>query len=212
MKFAVVLLAALAAVVDASTTVAVLEFGKQGSVRRTTSKTTHTTVNGVHSFWRALSTKKGLQQPGMTVVPDLFNKPDGVVVVGITGAGVDLESMPNLSNLVQNEDSNVVGHMTLNGAHGRQLLNRMGPSKTLDATSMVGGIKSEVTSPKLSSVNIQVDAENAASVDAQVGAMLAALSEQAGKDSNVIVHLVVEEEEGSARRRLASRRLEDESK
>jgi len=198
-------------VADASTTVAVLEFGKSGVVRRTTSKKCHTTVAGVGSFFNAMS-NKGMQQADMTVVPDLFRRADGAVVIGISGAGVDLESMPTVSNLVQSEGNSVVGHMTLAGAHGRDLLNKAGPSKELDAKSLVAGVKSEAASKNLSSVSVQVDSENAAAVDTQIAAMLVALQKQAGADSTIIVHLVVEEEEGASRRRLMSRRLEDESK
>ena len=96
------------AVADGATTVAVLEFGKGGCVRRTTATNTHTSVAGASSFFRALS-GKGLQQAGMTVVPDLFNKPDGMVVVGVSGSGVDLNSMPVLSKLVQSEGNSEIG-------------------------------------------------------------------------------------------------------
>jgi hypothetical protein len=190
------------AVTDASTTVAVLEFGKHGCVHRTTSKNTQTTVAGAASFFNSLS-GKGLQDSDMTVVPDLFNKPDGVVVVGISGAGVDLDAMPTLSNLVENEGNGVVGHMTLPSGHHRHLMNRVGPSKALDAETLVDGVKSEASSKQISSVSITVDAGNAGAVDAQIAAMLSALQKQAGNDSTIIVHLVVDEEEGSARRRLS---------
>ena len=190
------------AVADASTTVAVLAFGKHGCVHRTTSKNTHTTVAGAASFFNALS-GKGLQESDMTVVPDLFNKPDGVVVVGITGSGVNLEAMPTLANLVEKEGNGVVGHMTLPAGHHRHLMNRVGPSKAVDAEALVDGVKSEASSKKISSVSITVDAGNSGAVDAQIAAMLTALQKQAGNDSTIIVHLVVDEEEGSARRRLS---------
>lgn len=196
------LLFAALAVADGATTVAVLEFGKQGCVRRTTATNTRTTVAGANSFFRALS-GKGLQQSGMTVVPDLFNKPDGMVVVGISGSGVDLNSMPILSNLVQSEGNGVVGHMTLPEAHHRHLMNHVGPSKSLDTASFVDGVKAEASSKKLSSVSIDVDVGNSGAVDAQIAAMISALQKQAGSDSTIIVHLVVEEEDGAFRRRLS---------
>ncbi|KAI2506597.1 hypothetical protein MHU86_7807 [Fragilaria crotonensis] len=196
------LLFAALAVADGATTVAVLEFGKHGCVRRTTATNTRTTVAGANSFFRALS-GKGLQQSGMTVVPDLFNKPDGMVVVGISGSGVDLNSMPILSNLVQSEGNGVVGHMTLPEAHHRHLMNHVGPSKSIDTASFVDGVKAEASSKILSSVSIDVDVGNSGAVDAQIAAMISALQKQAGSDSTIIVHLVVEEEDGAFRRRLS---------
>ena len=84
---------------EAATRVAVLELGKGGTVRRTTSNDVETSVEGVASFWNALHQQQGrrrkLQHAGMTVVPDLFNKPDAGIVIGISGNGVDLETMPN---------------------------------------------------------------------------------------------------------------------
>jgi hypothetical protein len=209
MMISLFLIAASAlAVADASTTVSVLEFGKSGAVRRTLTKKTHTTVAGVSSFWAA-SASRGMQQADMTVVPDMFRKPDGAVVVGISGAGVDLDSMPTVAALMQSNDQYVVGKMTLTGAQGTQLLHKVGPSTTLTSETLVAGVKKECHSHKLSSVHVTVeDAEKAASVDAQVAALIKSLSETS--DSTIVVHLVVEEEEGAARRRLTSRRLEDE--
>jgi hypothetical protein len=200
---------ALAVATNASTTVSVLEFGKSGTVRRTLTKQTHTTVAGVSSFWAA-SASRGMQQADMTVVPDMFRKPDGAVVVGISGAGVDLESMPTVAALMQSKDAqHVVGKMTLTGAQGNQLLHKVGPSTSLTSETLVVGVKKECHSHKLSSVHVTVDdAEKAASVDAQIAALIQSLSETS--DSTIVVHLVVEEEEGAARRRLTSRRLEDE--
>lgn len=201
------LLAALAvAVVDASTTVSVMEFGKIGSVRRTTSTATHTSVSGVQSFWSAMS-NAGLQQPGMTVVPDLFHKPTSSIVVGITGA--DLDVMPNLAKVVEKDNKNVVGQMKVSGSKGKVLCEKAGHSVTKTAGSMIDGVKSQMESGEFSSVHINVDSENAADVDAKVNEMLMFLNKYAG-DSTIVVHLVVEEEEGSVRRRLTSRRLEDE--
>jgi hypothetical protein len=194
-------------VADASTTVAVLEFGKKGCVHRTTTKNTDTTVSGVKSFWNALS-GTGLQDPDMTVVPDLFKRPSGHVVLGITGSGVDLDSMPTVSKLVQSEGDKVAGQMTISGSHGRALLNKVGSAEELSVDSIIEGVKNSISADKLSALNVKVE-DNASQVDSQIAAMLTALQEQAGDDSTFVVHLVVEEEEGAARRRLMARRLED---
>lgn len=205
-KTCLLLAAFAAAAVDASTTVSVMEFGKKGSVRRTTSTSAQTTVAGVESFWKAMS-NAGLQQPGMPVVPDLFHKPSNSVVVGITGA--DLDSMPNLAKLVETENRNVVGQMKVSGSKSKALCKKAGQSMSTNVETMVEGVKSQIESKDLSSVHIEVDSETAAEVDAKVEEMLMFLDKYAG-DSTIVVHLVVEEEEGSVRRRLTSRRLEDQ--
>ena len=82
-------LAALSAV-DA-TTVAVLELGKCGTLHKVDASTSETSSYGVMSFMKAThdADKNGktredrtTQIPGMGIVPDIFNRADGGVVVG----------------------------------------------------------------------------------------------------------------------------------
>jgi MinD-like ATPase involved in chromosome partitioning or flagellar assembly len=191
-------------IVDAATTVAVLEFGKSGSVRRTLSSNSGTTVAGATSFFQSLS-GKGLQHSDMTMVPDLFHKPDGVVIVEISGAGGNLHSMPVVSELLSNEGKNhVVGHMTLPGSnHHSALMNRVGPAKKSECSSFVSDIKKEATTPALSVVSIHADSSNAAEIDSKIAGMMSALQQQASSQGTIVVHLVVEEDEISAHRRLS---------
>jgi len=113
MKFLLSLALALASA-DAATRVAVVELGSSGTVRRTTSVDEQTTVEGVASFWSALhGYGRKLQHAGMTVVPDLFSRPQSGIVIGLTG--VDLDSMPNLNDFMTHEMHGVVGHMEVRG-------------------------------------------------------------------------------------------------
>ena len=85
--------ALVASVADARTTVAVLEVGQGGVVRRTAAASPHATVTGVASFWSAVHDEvagrirrgsRAAQHPGMAVVPDLFSRADGGLALGVT--------------------------------------------------------------------------------------------------------------------------------
>ena len=210
MKSCLLVAAALAVAVDASTTVAVLELGKGGAVRRTTSKRSETSVSGVASFWSNLhDSGRKLQHAGMTVVPDLFNKADSGVVLGLMGSGLDLSAMPNLSGLVENEGDYVVGHMTLQGANGASLLNKAGAVEAVAPASLASIAKS--SKKGLSAMSVAVDENNAALVDTEVTALIQAMHKDAmDAGKTVILHLVVEEKEDASRRRRLARRLEDQ--
>jgi hypothetical protein len=212
MKTSVLIAAALAASADASTTVAVLELGKGGAVRRTTAKHSGTTVSGVNSLWSNLhDSGRKLQHAGMTVVPDLFNKADSGLVLGLMGSGLDLAAMPNLSGLVENEGNHVVGHMTVEGANGAALLEKAGSSKEVAPASLVSSAKS--AKKGLSAMSVSVNDNNAAAVDKEVASLIEAMHKDAmDAGKTVILHLVVEEEEGASRRRRMARRLEEDGK
>ena len=194
-------LAALATC-EAATTVSVLDFGS--SIRRTDSKNAETSVHGVASFWGALHHNR-LQNDGMTMIPDMFSRPSGSIVIGLMGSGVDLDTMPTVNKLVTSEEV-ARGQMVVNGNKGRALLNKIGPSKKVDASGLVQNCKQTLLSQsRPSAMQVKVDEHNAEKVDGQIALLIKELAGQ-----NVVVHLVVEEEEGAARRRLSSRRLEDE--
>jgi hypothetical protein len=201
MMKAVFLLSTIGITVDAATKVAVLEFGNGGVVRRTTSKQTDTSVAGVASFWGALHGRE-LQQAGMPLVPDLFNKPDRVMILGMTG--VDFDTMPTLSNLVENKS---VGHMEVKGFHCNNLLSKVGPSKLTSAKDFIVDAKMKLSETGLNSLTLQVTDSNSAVVEAQLGALLAAFEEQSKDGGTIVLHLVVEEGEEAAHRRLESRDL-----
>ena len=217
-------LAALAASTSASaeTTVVVLEYGPGGSVHRTTSSATaESSPAAVASFWNVLhgpsssssssSSKRAPsmgQHAGMSVVPDLFKRPDAGIVIGLRVSS--LESMPNAASLLLSEDvppdNNVVGRLRLAGNVGAELVKLVVPKdddvevvevggdagrrllSTAEAASQgTGGIVA------LSLVVDSSDPENASSADEKLGRMLVALRDRTlANGMTVVLHLVVE--------------------
>uniref|UniRef100_A0A7R9W3M6 Subtilisin n=1 Tax=Pseudictyota dubia TaxID=2749911 RepID=A0A7R9W3M6_9STRA len=199
---------------DASTTVAVIEIGAGGVARRTTSPSAKTSVPAVSSFWNSMHDvdekrrrAQSLQYPGMTVVPDLFKRADGGVVIGITGRGVDLAEMPSISNLVEKES---VGHFRLSGLQGSALMEKTGKAhEVVDSHVLKSSIEKKVKNAasggnKLGALSVSVnDKESAGAVDDHVSNSLSSLQKYATETgSTIVVHLVVEEEDGYPRRRL----------
>jgi hypothetical protein len=223
MKFSLfVALAAVSTTVQAATRVAVIELGKTGTVRRTTtaSKNQDASSDGVVSFWSALHGHAGqrkLQHAGMSVVPDLFSRPDSGVVIGLTGSdGVDLENLPTVRGLLMDAEQyshnvsvegSVVGHMEVQGHKCQNMMKKIQSVKATDATSFSATFEEEAQIPGLSGIQAEVNPSNAASIDAQIASLLSSF-EKNGK--TVVVHLVVEEDNGASRRRRLSRRLEQE--
>ena len=201
MMKAVFLLSTIGVTVDAATKIAVLEFGKGGVVRRTTSKRAETSVAGVASFWGALHGRE-LQQAGMPLVPDLFNKPDHAIIIGMTG--VDFDIMPKLYNMVEYQS---VGHMEVKGFHCNDLLNKVGPAEVTSVESFIIDSKTKLSETGLNSLSLQVTDSNSAVVDSRLEALVAVFEEQAKEGTTIVLHLVVEEGEEAAHRRLESRDL-----
>jgi hypothetical protein len=206
--------------VEAATQIAVLEFGKGGTVRRTDASASFpaTTVEGVTSFWNALHRGRRLQHAGMPVVADLFRKADVGLVLGLSGSGVDLDHMPVTSSLFDTDNSAVSGHMEVEGMHCGKLLSKVDGVETVPASSPFTAVKEALHKQAgknggVSGVQMTVDASNLATVDSEMSALfedLQSIAESSGK--TIVLHLVVEEERGANRRRLlSSRRLEDEA-
>ena len=204
-----VLLAAALALTsaDAATRVAVIELGKSGTVRRTTSTGSETSAAGVASFWSALhGYGRKLQHAGMPVVPDLFSRPESGVVVGLTG--VDLDTMPYVNGLMTHEDENgVVGHMEVPGHQSSALLKNVDDVEDVDSSTLLNTAKKQYHEAGISGIKTQVTSENASEIDAQLAALV---SDSVDSEKTVILHLVVEEDDGAARRRQLARRLEGE--
>jgi hypothetical protein len=196
---------------EAATRVAVIELGHAGIVRRTNAVSETTSVEGVASFWGVLHGHgRKLQHSGMTVVPDLFSRPDDGLVVAISG--VDMENMPTVSSLMTEEGANgVVGHMEMSGSHCAEMLKRLQTVEAVDGSSLVTTAKKHAEEAGLSGLKLEVTSENAGDVDAQIGTLLESMRRLA-KDSgkNIVLHVVVEETEGAASRRRLTRRLEDQ--
>lgn len=211
MKYAIAALAVMALTVDAATRVAVIELGASGTVRRTTSasRMEEASVDGVASFWSALhGYGRKLQHAGMPVVPDLFSRPESGVVVGLTGNGLDLDQMPTLNGLLKNvdeqEDSRVVGHMQVSGNQCKKMLDSV--KNKQDVTSLKSAFESQAREAGISGMHLDVTSSNAADIDQQLASLLNGYS----PTNTIVLHLVVEEEDGAARRRSLARQLDGE--
>lgn len=200
----------LATVADARTTVAVLEVGKGGVVRRTTANSKQASVHGVASFWNAAhdevagrNRRGSAQHPGMAVVPDLFSRADGGVALGLSGSAVDLTSggaMPHLANLL---DTEAVGSFELSGEHSASLLKKAGAKaedvvgSAADLASSLKAKASAAVDNRLEGLSISVhDEASAKDVDSAIAAAVQSLqkkSEESGK--TLLLHLVVDEED-----------------
>lgn len=208
MKFIIAALATMSMTVEAATRVAVIELGQSGAVRRTTmaARREETSVDGVASFWSALHGHgRKLQHAGMSVVPDLFTRPDSGVVVGLIGSGLDLDRMPTLNRLMQNveeqEDNRVVGHMQVSGNQCKKMLANVQQKK---ASSLKTAFDAEVQETGLSGMQFDVTSSNAGDIDDE----LAFLLQKYSSGKNVVLHLVIEEEDGAARRRSLALNLD----
>jgi hypothetical protein len=204
------LFAALAA--EASTKVAVLEFGKSGTVRRTQAKSAETSVEGIVSFWSALhrSTSSKVQHAGMGVVPDLFRKPDSGVVIGISGSGVDLDSLPAFSALFESNEA--VGFMEVAGSRCHALMSRVPEWEDVPVDRLTTAAVSHGEKKGLSGVMTIVDSESIQTVGQQLSSMFSEIKKLAmEKDETIVVHFVVEEDESVSQRRRLSRELNDQA-
>jgi len=213
---------AFLAVVDARTTVSVVEIGAGGVARRTTSPASKTSVSAVSSFWASMHDvvngqnrrrARSLQYPGMTVVPDLFKRADGGLAIGIVGNAVNLDNMPTVAGLLEEEKS--VGHFHLSGSQGLDLMSKAGKTEAHSDGAVFGSnLKKKTVGKKggvnvLDSVSVRVnDEQTAADVDASVADLVASLKKQAEETGvTFVLHMVVEDD--SSHRRLTERRLED---
>jgi len=221
----------LATVADARTTVAVLEVGKGGVVRRTTASSPHASVHGVASFWNAAhdevagrNRRGSAQHPGMAVVPDLFSRADGGIVFGLSGSAIDLTSggaMPRLANLLETE---AVGSFELSGSHSATLLKKAG-AKAEDAVGSAADLATSLKTKaaaavdnRLERLSISVhDEASASAFDSAIAAAVQSLQKQSEKSGKtLLLHLVVDEEQVPAAHEAEAeevpsdrRRLED---
>lgn len=207
-----VLLAVALALVsaDAATRVAVIELGKSGTVRRTTAVNEQTSADGVTSFWSSLhGYGRKLQHAGMTVVPDLFSRPESGVVIGLTG--VDLDNMPNLNAMMTRKENGVVGHMEVHGQQCNKMLGSVKGVQEVKSSGLSSTFETQAAQFGISAMKTEVTSENASDLDMQIAAMIQKADEEAkNSGTSVVLHLVVEEDDGAARRRRLARRLQDE--
>ncbi len=206
------------AIVSAETAIAILEFGPGGSIHRTTSSAAaDSTSAAVASLWNALhrpssSSSKRQLHAGMSVVPDLFSKPDAAVVVGMHAES--LKSMPTARTLMDVDETvdNVVGHVHVSGQAGLELM-KLASSRELELIDVQDiGTRLQSTAETaargetvgVATLFFAVDNDDDAAVaDEQLGRMLQTLKKNAADyGKTVVLHLVVEEGGSSKRRRL----------
>lgn len=210
--------AALATVADA-TTVAVIELGKGGAVHRTEAASPTTSTHGVMSFWKSIHDagsngqprkERATPFPGMSAVPDLFNRADGGLAVGILGNSIDLDSMPNVARIV--EQNGAVAHLNVEGNQGRKLMKGISAMSTNSGdfkTSLESMAQKAISSQgnKLESVAVTFDEETEAStLDATLAKVMEQISKSAETEGKTIVVHIVVDDEGSSRRRLSDER------
>ena len=212
------LLSYIAAAVDI-TTVSVIEVGPGGVVRKTTTANPTASPDGVKTFWASLHNMAGrrgkiMQQPGMSMVPDFFNQPDGGMIIGMKGDGIDLDSMDTLSSIVDSSRSDVVGHFWLKGSQSKSLLrstrvhdkaDKFGEALKKSAESVVKHKRNRVES-----LAVDVEEGAASKADAYLKEVLDQLKKETDMSGEtVVVHVVVEEHD-SKRRRLDDMGLADD--
>lgn len=194
---------------EAYTKVAVIEFGKPGTVRRAQAKSAETSVEGIVSFWSALhlGSSSKVQHAGLSVVPDLFRKPDSGVVIGISGSGVDLDSLPAFSALFESNDTSV-GFVEVAGARCHALMSHVPEWEEVSAAFLAKASIQHGTKKGLTGVKTIVDDESIVTIDQQISVILSDFKELAEeKGETIVVHFVVEEDESVMRRRRLSRDL-----
>jgi len=207
------------------TTVAVLEFGRGGTVRKTTSTSNHFTApSSINAFWANLhdmdpheKTSKTTQPPGMTMIPDFFHKANGGLIVSLTGLDEDnLNSMNTLNSVLDATSTNVIGQFHLSGSKAKFLLpnaENNHDSKVFEK-ELKNSVKHVVSSAKdenkVKTISLHVDhdadsASAAAFADKSISEMFHTLEKHAkDTDSTFVIHLVIEEEEERATRRLST--------
>lgn len=188
------LAAITAATASAETTVAVLEFGPGGSIRRTAS-IDESTPAGAASFFSAMHTpsKAHRQQSGMSLVPDIFNRADAGIVLGLSGSGV--ASMSTAMDLLAEGAADVVGTFVTTGTSA-DVMKRA--SKNAEAVSdeferhLVAAAE-KASSEEMQVVSLSVNDESATAADQQLNRMLASLKAQAKESGKtIVVHVVVD--------------------
>lgn len=209
--------AAISALSAEATTVAVLELGKGGTLHKTSSSSPTTSTGGIMSFWKSTHDagnsgearkERIVQYPGMSVVPDLFTRATGGLVIGVTGE-IDLDAMPTVASSLKKDGA--IGHFHVEGKSLWKLMNHI-QAKSVVPTEFDGAIKGKAKAAisekgnKLESLSVNVkSSEDAAAVDASLESLLKSLAEEAEKTgSTIVVHLVVDDEKKYARRNLLS--------
>lgn len=182
----------------ASTNVAVLEFGNQGTVRATNAEDRTTTLEGVASFWSALSDRSTKQHSGMSVVPDMFRQPDSNLVIGISD--VDIDSLEAFLD-------DVVGVLEIPGKNVNTLLSKIANYEDAPIEGFSEKCEFFNMEKEMKAINLSFGGRSADDVHSLLEPGLRKLKELAvSSGRTLVVHLVVENNKPS---RTTARRLQE---
>lgn len=154
----------------------------------------------------------------MSVVPDLFAKPDAGIVVGMHAESI--KSMPTARSLLDDIDAtveNVIGHVHVSGqaASLKELMKLAAASSSRElemiaAKDMGNQLQSTAVSAARGELlggmdslffDLESNDDAAAVADEQLGRMLQTLRKNAADNGKtVVLHLIIEEEEKGHRR------------
>lgn len=211
-----------------ATTVAIKELGQGGVLHKTSPASPTSSAGGVMSFWKSMHDAddngvtreyRTVQYPGMSVVPDLFSRPNGGIILGLTGPEVDLASMPTVASLMEQDDI-ANGHFYLVGNQGRKLMRHLnaphvasGEFVQLVESKGKEAVAKEGNKLEVLSVHVE-DTQEAAAVDESIRRLIQSVQEEAKKaGSSIVLHVVVDQEEeevSRGRRRLVA--VDEESR
>jgi len=215
--------AVLAIGIDA-TSVAVMEFGNVSTMHRTMSTASETSASGVLSFFKSLhevysngkvSRSRSTQYPGMSVVPNLFNRPNGGIAIGISVETTELVSMPTLASIL--EEKGTIGNFNIKSSEGKLLMKQMEPD-SVDIASFESVVETRAKAAackdgnKLESVTVNFESiKSAVEFDTSLARSLKSVAKHAEEtESTIIVYLIIQENDEDFNRRVMTRRSLDE--
>lgn len=176
---------------SADTRIAVLEFGKGGVVRRTQSNPAYSSVKAVQSFWSVLhdgekkNDRTALQYPGMTMVPDIFNRANGGLIIKATG-DLNFGEMDPLKSVIA---ESVIGDFFLSGSVKDELVQTDG---TCTDETLELAVK-KVMAGEAGNVIEKLSTSDVPETNRLLSKLLLQVKQDAeAKGTTVIVHLVMD--------------------
>ncbi len=120
-------------------------------------------------------------------------------MIGILGDEMDMDAMPTVAKKIEE------GQFHVDGKKGKDLMKKLSTSAPL-TPSEFSKVAASTTIPsmnKMESMTVTYNSDDAASIDSAISKIISQLSEEAEvSGSTVVVHLVVDHDSHSHRRRL----------
>lgn len=209
-SFAISFLAAFVTV-DAATQIAVLEFGQEGTIRRTSGHS-ETTLEGIKSFWSSLHNRKSssLHHAGMPMVPDLFRQPNVGIAISISGNSVDLSTLSGFASMFDMEST--VGVLEVPGSHSQAILDNILDVTEASAETLAQSVNDHSKKSGLTGIKVLVDNKSLQSLDRQMVDLMSELKVLAlSTKKSIVVHLILEDDQNLSRRRLEDQNANGEN-